>query len=123
MAVQVTVKSNANVIKTKLNGNVKTALTAMGTEAVGMIVDQMQSGYGAPIRKTGDLMRDVAYEVERSGDNTVDVGNTLEYAPYVHDGTSRMTGRPYIRDALMIDANVDRLESVAAEYLKKGFES
>lgn len=122
MAVQVTFKNNANVIKTKLSGNVKAALTAMGTEAVGMIVDQMQTGYGAPIRRTGDLMRDVAYEVERSGDNTVDVGNTLEYGPYVHDGTSRMAGRPYIRDALTKDSNVDRLERVAAEYLKKGFE-
>lgn len=122
MAVQVTLKSNASLIKTKLNGNIKTALTAMGTEAVGMIVDQMQTGYGAPIRKTGDLMRDVSYEVERSGENTVDAGNTLEYGPYVHDGTSRVAGRPYVRDALTKASNVDRLKEVTAEYLKKGFE-
>lgn len=122
MAVQVTVKSNANVIRTKLDGNVRAALTAMGAEAVGMIIDQMQTGYGAPIRKTGDLMRDVAYEVERSGDNTVDVGNTLEYGPYVHEGTSRMASRPYIRDALTKETNVDRLKRAAAEQLNKGFE-
>ena len=34
-------------------------------------------------------------------DNTLIVGTNVEYAPYVHEGTSRMDGRPFISDAVM----------------------
>lgn len=122
MAQNLTFRDNSNQVMAQLRKNVKAALTAMGTEAVGMIVDQMQMGYKKTIRQTGDLMRDVAYEVERSGENTVDVGNTLFYGPFVHEGTSRMAGRPYIRDALMNDGNIDRLKEVAAEHVKENME-
>ena len=66
----------------------------MGTKGVGLTFDQMQSGYGRPIRQTGTLMGDVSYEVERSGKNTVDIGNTKEYDPFVHEDTCKMAGRP-----------------------------
>jgi hypothetical protein len=110
---------NSGKVKSQLAGNVKAALAAMGIEAVGLINGQMQSGYGAPIRQTGDLMRDVSYEVGNSSPDTVDVGNSLEYAPLVHDGTSRMSGRPYIKDAIMNGQS--RLKQVAENELKKGF--
>lgn len=103
----------------RLEDNVSAALEAMGVACVGYVVDQMQSGYGNPIRKTGDLMRDVSYEVGRSAKNTVDIGNSLKYAPFVHDGTIRMRGRPYLRDG--ITNNLNNLQDIAEEYLKKGF--
>jgi len=91
----------------------------MGVKGVELILDNMQSGYGKPIRQTGDLMRDVNHEVERSGENTVDVGNSLEYALFVSEGTSKMQGRPYIRDGIM--GGISRLQKVAEQELKKGF--
>lgn len=106
-------------ILAQINRNASAALLAIGTEAVELINRQMQSGYGKPIRRTGDLMRDVNYQANES-ENTVDVGNSMEYAPYVHEGTSRMNGRPYIRDALM-NGKGD-LQEIAEEYLKKGFD-
>ena len=117
MAVQFT--DNSPAVRAQLEENVEAALEAMGVACVGYVVDQMQSGYGNPIRKTGDLMRDVSYEVGRSAKNTVDIGNSLKYAPFVHDGTVRMRGRPYLRDG--ITNNLNNLQDIAEEYLKKGF--
>lgn len=119
MAVRVTFTDNSNKVLTKMEGNTQAALDAMGTACVGYVVGQMQRGYGKPIRQTGDLMRDVRYEVGRSSPDTVDVGNSLKYAPFVHDGTSRMKGRAYLRDG--ITSNASKLQAVVEKYLKKGF--
>lgn len=121
MAVKITFKDNSGKVLTQLNGNTQAALDAMGAKAVNLILYQMRQGYGKPIRQTGDLQRDVRYEVEASGKNTVDVGNTLKYAPFVHEGTYKMQGRPYIRSALSGSAQTSKLKEVAEEYLKKGF--
>ena len=107
-------------VKARLEQNVKAALHAIGQKGVELTLGQMESGYGKPIRQTGDLMRDVSYEVDRSGENTVDVGNTLEYGKYVHDGTYKMRGRPYIRDAL--NEGGTALQNVAANALRDGFD-
>ena len=112
---------NSGKVKDQVANNVKAALAAMGVEAVGLINRQMQSGYGAPIRQTGDLMRDVNYEVGRSSPDTVDVGNSLEYALFVSEGTSKMQGRPYIRDA--ITKGTEALKAAAETELKKGFKA
>lgn len=114
-------KSYSIQVKEQLAGNVLRALLALGTEAVGMIVRNMQKGYGKPIRKTGNLMGDVHYAVHEES-KSVDVGNSLEYAVHVHEGTSRMKGRAYIRDALNNEKNREKLQKIAAAYLKEGFE-
>lgn len=117
----VVLKDNSAKVKSQMAANVVRALTAMGIKAVNLILHQMQRGYGKPIRKTGDLQRDVSYDVGRSGDNSVDVGNTLEYGPHVHEGTYKMKGRPYIRDALTGENAKQQLQKVGEAYLKQGF--
>lgn len=109
---------NSKAVLNQMSGNVEAALDAMGTAAVGMIVRQMQSGYGKPIRQTGNLMRDVQYEVDPAA-KVARVGNTLDYSGHVHDGTSRMPGRPYIIDGL--NGKGGELGQVAAPHLKQGF--
>lgn len=64
-------------------------------------------------------MRDVQYKPQNSSQDTVDVGNTLEYSIPVHEGTSRMKGRPYIKDG--IEGGKSALQKVAEAQLKKGF--
>lgn len=138
MGVKVTFNDNSAQVLSQLDANKKAALLALGTKAVGLIVEQMETGYHTPhknrahgkafvesdggthtaIRDTGDLMRDVSYEVERSGKDTVDVGNSLEYGIFIHEGTSRLESRPYIRDAL--NNGADALEKVTSAYIKKG---
>lgn len=135
MAFRIQLNDNSEAVLAQMDANVERALTAMGIKAVGLIVKQMESGYTTPhknrahgttsdggthtaIRETGDLMRDVSYEVGNSGAGTVDVGNSLEYGVFIHEGTSRLESRPYIRDALTNGS--EELQRVASAYLKMG---
>ena len=128
-----TFKDNSAQVKAQMAGNVKAALAAMGVEAVGLTVKQMEHGYTEPhatrdmmgrktggthtnIRWHGDLERDVSSEVNG---NVVNVGNSLEYSLFVHEGTSKLNGRPYLKDAVMNGQS--RLKQVAENELKKGF--
>lgn len=106
--------NNAAAVKRQIMARMPGALEAMGSEAVSMVVAQMESGYGRPIRKTGALMADVSSQV--SGDK-VEVGNTLHYALYVHEGTCRMAGRPYITGALRNDQALSTLGQIVKEHL------
>ena len=118
--VGVQMTDNSAAVKALLERNKKSALEAMGLKAVQLIVNNMEGGYGKPIRKTGDLERDVQHKVGASGADTVDVGNSLNYSRFVHEGTRKMAGRPYIVDA--VQKGEKELQETAAQYLKKGFE-
>ena len=122
MSPQMRVKfiDNSQKVLVQINDNGGRAIRAVGTKAVGMILAQMESGYGKPIRQTGNLMRDVSYEVVDA--KTVNVGNTMEYAPFVHEGTYKKGGRAYIRDALTNPANQRELQDTYEQYLKQGFD-
>ena len=67
MGVKVTFNDNSGRLLAKMKGNAFRALTAMGTKAVGLTVQKMQSGYGKPIRRTGvytmstEKLRDTTY--------------------------------------------------------------
>lgn len=102
----------------QINRNAKASIKAAGVAAVGQVVRQMKSGYGAPIRRTGDLMRDVNFEVVN--DTTINIGNSLNYATFVHEGTSRTKGkgRPYIKDGIF--NGKDRILAVFRQELKRG---
>lgn len=108
------VVSYASEVKAKNGRNIKAALAAMGEAAVGATVKQMQSGYGKPIRKTGALMGDVSYDF--ASETSVAVGNTLNYGKYVHEGTYKMAGRPYLRDGVI--GAKDRIAEAAEKELK-----
>lgn len=107
-------------VLSQINQNASAATLAVGIKAVNLVLWQMRQGYGRPIRQTGDLQRDVSFEVV--DDKTVNVGNTLEYAVYVHEGTRKMNKRPYITDALNSRNNMENLRKVYEEYLSEGFE-
>lgn len=120
MAVKVKLTDNSKIVLNQMNGNVEAALNAMGTKAVNLILWQMRQGYGKPIRITGDLQRDVQYEVNAEAQFTR-VGNTLEYSKFVHDGTYKMKGRTYMQDGLTGENHAKQLQQVAEENLKVGF--
>ena len=118
--VKITFADHSADVLSMIAANVSRALTAMGTVAVGQIVRTMQRAYWRPIWLTGDLQRDVSYEVHES-EHAVDVGNSLNYATYVHEGTSRMRGRPYITDALTSASGADAIRGAAESELRQGF--
>lgn len=143
MAIKLTDNSAAAMAMMRRNRDA--ALTAMGEEAVGAIIRQMESGYSiahknhskkykivfgvrlknesyspgshTAIRDTGNLMNSIAHA--RSGDMTEDVGTNVEYATYVHEGTRKMEGRPFITDG--IKKGSARIKKVCKAYLQKGF--
>lgn len=136
MATQIKFVDHSGQVKLQMTGNKIRALTAMGTRAVALILDKMQTGYhdshptrdreGKPtggthtdIWQTGDLQNNVNYAVEQDGPDTVTVGNNLRYAPYVHEGTYKLKGRPYIKDAIM--EGTAELQRVAESALSEGF--
>lgn len=118
--IRITLKDNSQEVMALLEQNITAALTAMGIKAVNLILRQMRQGFGKPIRKTGDLQRDVNYTIHPET-KSVDVGNSLRYAPYVHDGTDKMAARPYITNALTSDSAMDSISSAAGNALRKGF--
>lgn len=51
---------------------------------------------------TGDMMNSISTSFEgdgRNGTMAAEIGPTVEYAVYVHDGTSVLPGRPFMADA------------------------
>ena len=56
------------------------------------------SGYGNPIWDSGNLFGSITYDTPSNDE--VHVGTNVEYAPYVHDGTYKMTARPFVKSAI-----------------------
>lgn len=116
MAMVVRLVLHTDEVLEKVERNKEAALTAAATEAQAAIKDYMVGGYDRPAYDTGALYRDVQYDFK--DENTVDVGNTLGYAPYVHDGTYKMAARPYIRDGVMNAAEV--IQEIFEAYISQG---
>lgn len=69
---------------------------------------------------TGDMMNSTSSTIAgdgRFGEMTGEVGPTVDYGIYVHNGTSVMPGRPFLDDAF------DRREPLLAQALAKIAES
>ncbi|MBQ2701332.1 MAG: hypothetical protein IJF65_09295 [Clostridia bacterium] len=62
LATKVTFTNNKAAVQQQMEANIDRALTAMGEEAVGLVVSQMQRSYGKPIRQTSTLMRSITHE-------------------------------------------------------------
>lgn len=116
--MSVKLENNKKAVMDQLNRNKEKALTVMGEAAVEITTDYMEQKYYHPIHMTGDLIRDASHR-PNAGQNEVQVGNSLEYAPWVHNGTRRMRARPYLKDAILENKKI--YEEVAAEALSDGF--
>ena len=113
-----TFKDNSKDVLEKLRENEIKALTEIGLQAVEVILDYMTTKYYKDIHLSGDLKRDVNYEVKVLEKQVV-IGNSLNYSIPVHEGTARMPARPYLKDA--ITQNVPIWQETAARYLGEGF--
>lgn len=107
---------NSLSVKKQLNNNILNALHAMGAAGVECIREQMRSGYGKPIHQTGALENSITYEIDAEAQQVI-VGSPLECAEYVHEGTAKMPGRPFVRDG--IQNNRQTLQDIAAQELSK----
>lgn len=70
---------------------------------------------------TGNMLNSVSSNITgdgRYGQMTGEVGPTAEYAIYVHDGTSKMVGRPFLTDAF--DMSIVPFESALQRLAEEG---
>lgn len=88
------IRDHRGEVRSAVQTSVGFALEAMGRRAVELVRAEMAR---AGVRDSGALMDDVGFEV---GDGAVQVGNSLGYSVFVHEGTSVRPGRAYIRNAL-----------------------
>lgn len=70
-----------------------------------------------PYVDTGTLKNSITYQVDEDGDGVVTIGTNIEYAIYIHEGTSKIEPNRFLKDA--VNMNRDQIK----EYIKKELES
>ena len=125
------ISDNTSAILRRLQDNLKETADAIAVAAVEGVQTQMLWGYhdvhGLPdnphteIVDTGRLFDSITAEVQRVRGfyYHVVVGTDVPYAVYVHEGTRKLKGRPFITDGLA--AAKPEINRIAREAMKKGF--
>ena len=103
-------KDNLQSFKAALHRKLDTAFEALSDESVTWVRDKMLHVYHDPhvadghteIYDTGALIDSIEAQVDTKLFlfHKLDVGSPLDYASYVHNGTRKLKGRPFIRDAI-----------------------
>jgi len=95
MSVEFT--DNTAAVLAQFERNKAKALVSVGIHAQRRATEEI-TRMGAV--DTGRLRASIAYQAEPANDEVV-IGTPVEYAIYVHEGTYKMTGRPFIKDAVL----------------------
>ena len=137
--IRIKVQSNADLAKEELEKATERALYAIGVKAVEGSVDAISGRYDIdPAVDTGRLRASISFITPtkkgdsgqpkpanaQAGDeltgtaeqNTVVVGSNVSYSEYVHNGTSKMAGRPFLREG--IDKTKDKMQEQAEKIFK-----
>ena len=109
---QFTFQDNSVEVFKRMNSALDTTAGQLKTELVEAVQEKILYGYHDPhgddghteIVDTGRLFDSIEAEVKRDSQNTVTVtvGSTGDtpYSIFVHNGTRKLRGRPFITDAL-----------------------
>lgn len=85
------VQDNSHLIAQMLPTAIGKALEEIGILAEGHVIGYMTSEY---IVDTGRLRNSITHAV--TGDESVVIGTNVRYAKYVHNGTSKVSARPFL---------------------------
>ena len=128
MASSVRFVDNSDIILRKVANNCQEAMEQVGELLVEAVQGKILYGYhdvhGNPphteIVDTGALFDSIEADVSRASQNAfgVGVGTDVPYAGYVHDGTYKLKGRPFITDGVM-ESKQD-VQSILAGTIPKG---
>lgn len=132
------IESNLDKVESELKEAIEKALYVMGVNAVEGATDAISGKYSIESAvDTGRLRASISFitptqkgdngkDVPNSGvddklygkaeENSVVVGSNVEYAEYVHNGTSRMDGRPFLREG--IDQVKDKMQEQVTKVFK-----
>ena len=122
--------NNSAMILRRIGTNSQAAMDAAAEMLVEDVQEKMLYGYsdvhGNPphteIVDTGRLFESIDAAVSRDSQNafSVEVGTNVPYAIYVHEGTHKLKGRPFISDAIL--ENREKLKELLSTDLKIGFD-
>ena len=112
----------------RVQGNLKKAAIDVGDIARDAVQEKMLWGYhdvhGNPphteIVDTGRLFDSIEGQVKAVNANVyqTSVGTDVPYAEYVHEGTYKLKGRPFITDGIM--ESREEIQSAIREALRRG---
>lgn len=139
MRFTIRVENNSQLVISELEKATERALYAIGVKAVEGSVDAISGRYDIdPAVDTGRLRASISFITPtdkggsgqpkpanaQAGDeltgtaeqNTVVVGSNVSYSEFVHNGTSKMAGRPFLREG--IDKTKDKMQEQAEKIFK-----
>ena len=122
-------QDNSDIVLRKVGTNSRNAMDKAAEIMVESIQEKILYGYhdvhGNPphteIVDTGRLFDSIKAQVRRTSQNAyaTEAGTDVPYAIYVHDGTRRLKGRPFITDGIL--AAQPELKEILSDELKQGF--
>ena len=139
MRFTIRVENNSQLVISELEKATERVLYAIGVKAVEGSVDAISGRYNIkPAVDTGRLRASISFITPtdkggsgqlkpanaQAGDeltgtaekNSVVVGSNVEYAEKVHNGDSKMEGRPFLREG--IDQTKDKMQEQAEKIFK-----
>lgn len=128
MGMNVKFISHKTAVLNRLDSCIYFAMAEMKEESIEWVQEQMLYGYHDPhgpdghteIYDTGYMAeKSLKSEVKRDSQNayTISVGSDAPYAVFVHNGTHKLKGRPFLVDAL--EKNNDKAKAIYEKHLKK----
>lgn len=124
-----TFQDNSDIVLRKVGTNSRSAMDKAAEIMVESIQEKILYGYhdvhGNPphteIVDTGRLFDSIKAQVRRTSQNAyaTEAGTDVPYAIYVHDGTRKLKGRPFITDGIL--AAQPELKEILSDELKQGF--
>lgn len=110
--MDVIINDHSDEYKRQLLEQLPPALEAIGIHIEGEAKEELEN---TPRRiDTGNLRNSITHEVSES-ENAVYVGTNVEYALYVHEGTSRMEPNRFLTNA--VDRNRDQINQYLMDAL------
>lgn len=108
--MSVVLKDYSTIVLRRLRGNIKDAAEQIAEIGVEAVQEKMLWGYNDPHGKdghteivdTGRLFDSITGSVNRISDTMYQavVSTDVPYAEYVHDGTYKLKGRPFLVDGM-----------------------
>ena len=120
MAINVTIKSNAALVKRATQEAIDRALEACGLYAEAAAKLEIErpkphkNGEIRPNVDTGRLVNSITHT--KADDMTEVVGTNVEYAPYVEYGTAKTLAYPFLKPAL--EKNIEKYKAIIEKYLR-----
>ena len=136
MAGNFRVIDHSDVVLRKIDANAISCVEQIAPMLEEAVREKILYGYSTPhgadghteIVETGALYDSITAEAQRMSQNlyTASVGvdassPAASYAQYVHDGTWKLEGRPFVTDALMDESTKEKAEEIFGSTLPVGF--